>query len=103
MLFRSQGDCIEIFPALPDSWNKGSFKGIKARGNFEITASWGNSKLTALEIISNTGKDCVLKYEGIKNCKIIQQSAGNIPFTILDDNKISFETVSGGVYVITIL
>ena len=103
MLVQSQGDCIEIFPALPDSWNKGSFKGIRARGNFEITANWENSKLTALEIISNTGKDCVLKQEGIKNCKITQQSAGNIPFTILDDNKISFETVSGGVYVITIL
>jgi len=36
MSVQSQGDCIELLPALPNAWNTGAFKGIKARGNFEI-------------------------------------------------------------------
>jgi alpha-L-fucosidase 2 len=61
MLVQSQGEYIELFPALPDAWTSGSFKGIKARGNFEIAAQWENGKAVSLEIISHSGKLCKLK------------------------------------------
>ena len=64
MLVQSQGDCIEILPALPDAWSNGSFKGIKARGNFEIDAEWSNGKVTSLKITSGSGNDCVVKCNG---------------------------------------
>ena len=64
MLVQSQGDCIEILPALPDAWATGSFKGIKARGNFEIDAEWRNGKVTFLKITSGSGNDCVVKCNG---------------------------------------
>ena len=64
MLVQSQGDCIEILPALPDAWSTGSFKGIKARGNFEIDAEWSNGKVTSLKITSGSGNNCVVKCNG---------------------------------------
>ena len=64
MLVQSQGDCIEILPALPDAWSTGRFKGIKARGNFEIDAEWSDGKVTFLKITSGSGNNCVIKCNG---------------------------------------
>ncbi|MDR0430586.1 MAG: hypothetical protein LBH58_08950, partial [Tannerellaceae bacterium] len=49
---------------LPDAWTDGSFRGIKARGNFEVDAEWSNGKLTSLKITSGSGNDCLVKYNG---------------------------------------
>ncbi|MDR2815870.1 MAG: glycoside hydrolase N-terminal domain-containing protein [Proteiniphilum sp.] len=64
MLLQSHGGYIEILPSLPDAWANGSFKGIKARGNFEIDAEWSNGEITSLKITSGSGNDCMLKYNG---------------------------------------
>jgi hypothetical protein len=97
MLVQSQGNYIEVLPALPDAWASGSFKGIKARGNFEVTAQWENGKMGSLEIISNSGNDCTIKYTGIKNYTITGQGGAVSP-TIIDDNTIRFATTPGAVY-----
>ena len=100
MLVQSQGDCIELLPALPDAWNTGTFNGIKARGNFELKAEWNTSKLKEVEILSNSGTKCVIKYEGIANSTITQKGGATITPTILDNDKIAFDTTSGASYVI---
>ncbi|WP_298646167.1 glycoside hydrolase family 95 protein [uncultured Proteiniphilum sp.] len=64
MLVQSHGGYIEILPSLPDAWATGSFKGIKARGNFEIAAEWNDGKITSLKITSESGNDCVVKCNG---------------------------------------
>lgn len=64
MLLQSHGGYIEILPSLPDAWASGSFKGIKARGNFEIEAEWDNGEITSLKITSGSGNDCIIKYNG---------------------------------------
>lgn len=64
MLIQSHGGYIEILPSLPDAWANGSFKGIKARGNFEVEAEWKNGKTTTLKVTSGSGNDCVVKYNG---------------------------------------
>ncbi len=92
MLVQSQGGYIELLPSLPDAWSEGAFKGIKARGNFEIDAQWNSSKLDKVEITSNSGNDCVLKYVGIANYTIPATA------TIIDDNTISFQTEIGQTY-----
>jgi hypothetical protein len=100
MLVQSQGDCIEMLPALPAAWNVGSFKGVKARGNFELDAAWDAGKLTALEITSNSGKECVIKYAGIENCTITQKGGGSVTTTVVGENKISFPTTVGTSYIV---
>ena len=92
MLVQSQGNCVEILPALPDAWSTGSFKGIKARGNFEINAQWNGGDLQNAEIISNSGNVCVLKYPNIVDYDI---PAGA---NIIDNNTISFNTEIGQIY-----
>jgi len=98
MLVQSQGDYIELFPALPDKWSDGQFKGIKARGNFELSADWADKTLRSLEIISNSGNVCRIKYQGIKNYTIKQQNGKPVAPVIVGDNIIEFKTIPGGVY-----
>jgi alpha-L-fucosidase 2 len=64
MLVQSHGDCIEVLPSLPDVWGDGSFKGIRARGDFEIDAEWHEGKVTSLRITSGSGNRCAVKYNG---------------------------------------
>ncbi len=101
MLVQSQGDCIEILPALPDAWPVGIFKGIKARGNFEINCQWDNKVLETMEIISHSGNDCIIKYNGIQHFNISQQGGNQITPTIISGDKISFPTTKGATYIIS--
>ena len=61
MLIQSHAGYINLLPALPKAWERGSFKGLKARGNFEVSCSWGNNKLQSATITSLAGKECIIR------------------------------------------
>lgn len=63
MLIQSHADYIHLLPALPQAWHTGSFKGLKARGNFEVSCSWSDNKLQEASITSLAGKECELRSE----------------------------------------
>lgn len=62
MLMQSYNDEINILPALPNQWETGFIKGIKARGNFEVNINWKNGELDFAEIKSFSGEKCNLRY-----------------------------------------
>ncbi|MBR3423151.1 MAG: glycoside hydrolase family 95 protein, partial [Clostridia bacterium] len=56
MLIQSHEGFISILPALPPDIRDGSFKGLRARGNVTVSASWGNGKLETLTLEGECGK-----------------------------------------------
>jgi alpha-L-fucosidase 2 len=48
-------------PALPDAWGKGSVKGLKARGGFEVDIRWENGNISSAKIKSSLGGNCRLR------------------------------------------
>ena len=54
MLVQSNGEYIELLPALPKAWPNGEVKGLKARGNFEIDMVWSEGKVKTVKIKSAT-------------------------------------------------
>lgn len=98
MLLQSHLDIIEPLPALPKAWKDGSYEGLKARGNFEISAYWSNSTLDRLIIKSLLGNICTLKYENINKFVLKDIDGMLIPYTVLDFDKIKFSTIKNKIY-----
>lgn len=63
MLLQSHATYIHLLPALPEAWHTGSFKGLKARGNFEISCTWKENRLQEATLTSLAGEVCKLRTE----------------------------------------
>jgi alpha-L-fucosidase 2 len=64
MLLQSHDDGIELLPALPGAWKSGSFEGLRARGGFEVSATWKGGRLERSRVRSLLGHGCRLRYAG---------------------------------------
>ncbi|HEY4198099.1 MAG TPA: glycoside hydrolase family 95 protein, partial [Mucilaginibacter sp.] len=62
MLLQSQGDAIELLPALPSALPNGEVEGICARGGFELDYSWDKGVLKEVKVLSKAGGVCKLRY-----------------------------------------
>ena len=92
MLLQSHEGYIEPLAALPEAWHKGEFRGLIARGNFEISAKWENGKASCFNILSRNGGKCIIKYSDIENAKVKDGNGKRISVSVKDDNKIEFNT-----------
>lgn len=55
MLLQSHAGYIHLLPALPDNWQSGSIKGVRARGGFTIDMEWKEGRITRLSVTSHSG------------------------------------------------
>jgi alpha-L-fucosidase 2 len=65
MLIQSHLSYIHILPSLPSRLPQGNISGVCARGGFELSFQWENGELTALEVLSKSGRDCKLHYKDL--------------------------------------
>lgn len=98
MLIQSNEGYIELLPALPTEWSEGEFKGVCARGGFELDFSWKNKELISTEVLSKVGERFRLKTN-----KKVKVFLGGKPVSVKKRaNKIiEFNTVKGKTYTIT--
>jgi alpha-L-fucosidase 2 len=62
MLLQSHNGFIHVLPALPPSWQAGSIKGLKARGNLQVDIAWAEGKLKLLTIKAYENQPCKIRY-----------------------------------------
>lgn len=75
---------IEVLPALPSAWPKGSATGLRARGGFEVGMAWDGGKLAKLRIHSVGGRKAIVRY-GDRTAEINLKSGGTVQLN--DDLK----------------
>jgi alpha-L-fucosidase 2 len=57
MLVQSSENEIHLLPAIPDTWDSGSVKGICTRGGFEVSMDWKDKSVKKISILAKkTGK-----------------------------------------------
>ena len=101
MLIQSHEDFIELLPALPKAWETGSYDGLVARGNFELSLNWEKSKIGSFKVISKSGGKCSIKYKHIKGAQIKDSKGKIISYSMKADHIIEFNTTKSGNYFIT--
>ncbi len=100
MLLQSHEGYIAPLAALTDSWSNGSYRGLTARGNFEVGADWINGNATKFVITSNSGGECKVKYKNLADATVLDENGIKVAFTANDD-VITFDTEIGKTYTIT--
>jgi len=101
MLLQSHEGYIAPLPALPSQWKTGSYKGLVARGNFEVSASWNNCEAKEFEIKARVGGLCRVYYPNISKAAITDASGVKLTFTKESTDLISLQTTKGAIIKIT--
>ena len=99
MLLQSHADYIELLPALPTAWSKGSVEGLCARGGFQVDMEWEKGQLTTAIILSRLGGQCKLR----SSVPVSVVSEGEIIKTSsYEPGIVAFETIAGEKYTLLV-
>ncbi|ANW96103.1 glycoside hydrolase family 95 [Wenyingzhuangia fucanilytica] len=100
ILLQSQDYVISPLTALPKSWSKGSYTGLLARGNFEVSAEWSKGQANKFEVFSKSGEVLEFRYPNIAKAMIKTSDGKKVEFTEKDNDQVSIQTIAGKTYII---
>lgn len=63
MIIQSHKGYIELLPALPSAWLKGSLSGVRVRGGFEVSIAWDRMQVRKLKVSCSADICFILKSE----------------------------------------
>ena len=101
MLLQSQGDAIDLLPAVPDNWFQGEVTGLKARGDVEVDMQWQDNALTSAELRPGTDSMLTLHGEKLGGSLLTDSSGDEVSFATVDEDTISFNATAGESYTLT--
>ena len=64
MLLQSHEGYIDLLPALPSAWPTGSFRGLCARGAFEVDCDWKDGRPVRVSVRSPKGRTPDVRFRG---------------------------------------
>ncbi|WP_207535297.1 glycoside hydrolase family 95 protein [Desertivirga arenae] len=97
MLLQSHEGEMHLLPALPDVWDTGFIRGIRARGDFRVDLDWKANKLTKALIYSGTGGNCRLRTDSAVKVRAVNSKTANGPNSnplIFTPEKLNYEKSS---------
>ena len=102
MLLQSQGDAVELLPALPSDWAEGALTGMRARGDVDVDINWSHATLTSAVLRPGTDNDALkVKGENIANATLTDSKGNKVAFTADGTDTITFAAKAGETYTIS--
>lgn len=105
MLLQSQGDAIELLPAMPEAWETGSVTGLRARGDVGVDMAWSQDGLGEAVLTPDVSQQLTVVADGIADKKITDAEGHAVTFEEAegddgeaDGRTIRFEGKAGETY-----
>ena len=95
MLLQSQEGMLRLLPALPDEWQEGSLRGLRARGAFEAEMVWSAGRLRSASIVSLAGAPCVVQATGLVG---VRRNGRAVRVRRVNPTSLAFATEAGSRY-----
>ena len=65
MFLQCEDGKIKILPALPTEMNKGSIKGLLAKGNITVDIEWKNNKASSVKLVTPFKQTAIINIDGV--------------------------------------
>jgi alpha-L-fucosidase 2 len=96
MLVQSHAGEVELLPALPKEWPDGNFRGVCARGGFQVDCRWREGRIAAATLHSTLGGDVIVRTPvAVKD--VCDADGKRVSFR-RDGATVRFSTTRGGKY-----
>ena len=101
ILLQSQDHVVAPLAALPAAWSEGNYRGILARGNFEVSAKWSEGQASQLEVLSQAGGTLDLRYPNVASAVVKTLDGQSVEFVASGTDQIRIKSTKGETYVVT--
>lgn len=101
MLLQSHEGFIHLLPALPAAWKTGRFRGLCARGGYEVDAEWQDSQLMRAAIRPKVQGMCTVRCRGISQGRLCTDKGEEVASTADSRDQITFCAQPGVLYLIS--